>query len=218
MRIWEPFPHATEFLNPAIKQLPLCHCGNRICVLEFHSLLLPLLLLPTSPTPHPYDFGAFSGHNWKKKPWNDAEKNATWQQVAHPHLCCLTSFQCYLSRHGRDHTRTRLTQIPGQVGILKVWTPILITQKKNYGHESADFKTYQLTLCLTNLHLILSNVIFCHLIASYLKWPHILRYLTSSNFICFQNTWPQPIAPIYKIAFISPHLIVSHPIASHLIS
>ena len=121
MRIWEPFPHATEFLNPAIKQLPLCHCGNRICVLELHSLLLPLLLLPTSLTSNPQDSGAFSGHNWKKKPWNDAEGTPhDMYQLAHPHLCCLTSFQCYLSRHGHDHTRTRLTQIPCQVGILKV--------------------------------------------------------------------------------------------------
>ena len=52
-----------RFLNPAIEQLPL----RRIGVLEFHALLLPLLLLPTSLTPNPRGLGAFSGHNWKKR-------------------------------------------------------------------------------------------------------------------------------------------------------
>ena len=103
----------------------------------------------------------------EKRPWNDNAEGTPYDiyQAAHPHLFCLASFQwfqCYLSRHGRDHTRTRLTQTPGQVGILKVWTPI--SHRKNYGNESADVKTCQQTLYL----------IF---ISSYLMWSLLISWL-----------------------------------------
>lgn len=147
-----------------------------------------------------------SGHNWKKKPWNDAEGTPhDMYQVAHPHLCCLTSFQCYLSRHGRDHTRTRLTHIPGQVGILKVWTPISITQKElrkwigGFQNISAD-TTFVISL------LLISNGL-----TSYVTSPHLISSV-------FRILDLSPLHQFTKYAFISPHLIVSHPIASHLIS
>lgn len=120
-------------------------------------------------------------------------------QVAHPHLCCLTSFQCYLSRHGRDHTRTRLTQIPGQVGILKVWTPILITQKElrkwigGFQNISAD-TTFVISL------LLISNGL-----TSYVTSPHLI----SSVFRILE------LSPLHQFAKISMYLTSSHRKSSH---